>query len=253
MHTTHLLLMTIIACLGIRVIANSPNWLGTFSIDDSCDQNECCCVTEQATITKASDSQLLISTNVAGVPCQEQLNGSTTIAVLMPIPKDKSGFQITTRFLGTYNRFTLNDDSQSIANVNLQYPRCSGIGRRVSSNWLGTFIVDNSCDQSQCCCLVDQVRISKVSDLQLLVAANVAGTTCPQTKNISTAVEIPIPLPQDKYGFQLTTFFVGSYNRFTLTYDSQFIANANLQFPQCSGTAQRISSEFNSRLIRANE
>jgi hypothetical protein len=104
---------------GVCRSADPPNWLGTFNIDDSCDQNNCCCLSEQATITKANDAQLLVTANVSGVPCREQLNGSTTIAVLLPIPTDKSGFQITTNFLGTDNRFTLNSDSQYIANVNL--------------------------------------------------------------------------------------------------------------------------------------
>ncbi|CAF3772096.1 unnamed protein product [Rotaria sp. Silwood1] len=192
---------------------------------------------EQATITKASDTQLLVSANVAGIPCREQLNGSTTISVLIPIPTDKNGFQITTNFLGTNNRFTLSSDSQYIANVNLQYPKCSGMAHRVDSNWLGTFILDDSCVQSECCCLVDKVGISKLNNTQLLVTANVAGATC--GVHAPTTVEIPIPIPQDKHGFQLTTFFVGSINRFTLTYDNQYIANANLQAPRCSGMARR--------------
>jgi hypothetical protein len=227
---------------GVCLSANPPNWLGTFNIDDSCDQNECCCLSEQATITKVSDTQLLVTADVSGVPCREQLNGSTTIAVLLPIPADKFGFQLTTNFLGTNNRFTLNSDSQSIANVNLQYPKCSGMARRVNSNWLGTFLLDDSCLQTECCCLVEQVRISKASDTQLLVSANVAGATCSPQFNSSAAVEIPVPIPQDKHGFQLTTNFVGSTNRFTLTYDNEYIANVNLQAPKCSGMARRASS-----------
>ena len=227
---------------GICLSADPPNWLGTFNIDDSCNQNECCCVSEQATITKASDTQLLVLANVNGVPCREQLNGSTTIAVLIPIPQDKLGFQITTNFLGTDNRFTLNSDSQYIANVNLQYPKCSGMGRRVNNNWLGTFLLDDSCVQAECCCLVEQVKISKSSETQLLVSANVAGATCASQLNGTASVEIPVPIPQDKHGFQLTTIFVGSNNRFTLTYDNEYIANVNLQVPKCSGMARRYST-----------
>jgi len=242
MRTTTIFSTIALFLFGVCLSADLPNWLGIFNIDDSCNQNECCCVTEQATITMASDTQLLVSANVAGIPCREQLNGSTTIAVLIPTPADKGGFQITTNFLGTNNRFTLNSDSQYIANVNLQYPKCSGMGRRVNSNWLGTFLVDDSCLQNECCCLVEQVKISKLSDTQLLVSANVAGEACGPQLNISGPVEIPIPIPQDKHGFQLTTYFVGSNNRFTLTYDNQYIANANLQFPRCSGMARRFSS-----------
>ena len=222
--------------IGILFASDSPNWLGTFIIDESCNQNECCCLSEQATITKVSDTQMLVSGNVAGVPCQQQLNGSTTISVPLPIPSDKNGYQLTTNFLGTLNRFTLNGDSQSIANVNLQYPRCSGMGRRANNNWLGTYLVDESCDPNQCCCLIEQVKISTYSSTQYLVTAKVKGVTCP-----TSSMEIPIPIPQDKHGFQLTTFFVGSNNRFTLTYDNQYIANVNLQMPQCSGMAKRVS------------
>lgn len=227
---------------GVCQSADPPNWLGTFNVDNSCDENYCCCLSEQATITKVSDAQLLVTANVSGVPCREQLNGSTSIAVLLPVPTDQSGFQITTNFLGTNNRFTLNSDSQYIANVNLQYPRCSGMARRVTNNWLGTFLVDDSCLQAQCCCLVEQVTISSMNNTTLLVLARVAGAACGTQGPGSTPVEIPIPIPQDKNGFQLTTQFVGSINRFTLTYDNQYIANVNLQVPTCSGMARRIPS-----------
>jgi hypothetical protein len=242
MHKFTIFSTIVLLLVGICLSADPPNWLGTFFIDNSCDQYECCCLSEQATITKESDTQLLVTANVSGVPCREQLNGSTTIAVLVPIPTDKSGFQITTNFLGTDNRFTLSSDNQYIANVNLQYPKCSAMGQRVNNNWLGTFLLDDSCVQAECCCLVEQVKISKTSDTQLLVSANVAGATCGTQIIGSTPVEIPIPIPQDQHGFQLTTYFVGSINRFTLTYDNQYIVNVNLQVPRCSGMARRVSS-----------
>jgi len=116
------------------------------------------------------------------------------------------------------------------------------MGRRVNSNWLGTFLLDDNCVQAECCCLVEQVKISKLSDTQLLVSANVAGATCGSQVIGSTPAEIPIPIPRDKHGFQLTTYFVGSINRFTLSYDNEYIVNANLQVPKCSGMARRVSS-----------
>ena len=239
------IIVTIISLLLVgtfAAVSDSPNWIGTFNVDESCDQNECCCLAEQATITTATENQLLVSANVGGVPCHDQLNGSTTVSVLLPRPTGLDGYQISTNFLGTYNRFTLSSDSQYIAHVNLQYPRCSGMARRVASNWVGTFQLDNSCDQTQCCCLVQTAKISKVSDSQILVNTNIAGATCPHHSSVPVSIEIPLPMPQDKHGFQLTTFFVGSNNRFTLTYDNQFISNANLQVPQCSGMARRMDS-----------
>lgn len=225
--------------LSVSVSANLPNWLGIYNVDDSCNQNECCCLAEQATIAKFNETFLLVKANVAGVPCAQQLNGSTTISVLLPVPQDKSGFQITTIFLGTNNRFTLSDDSQYIANVNLQYPRCSGMARRVASNWLGTFNIDDSCNQNECCCLAEQATITKINDTELLVSGRVAGATCPTQPNGSSTIEVPISIPQDKNGFQITTNFLGTFNRFTLTYDSEYIANVNLQHPVCSGMGKR--------------
>ena len=237
--------VTILALLCIGSSDGAANWLGTFSLDNSCDQTECCCVSDQATITKASDTQLLISGNVAGAPCHSQLNGSTSISVLLPIPTDKDGYQIETNFLGTLNRFTLSDDSGYVANVNIQYPKCSGLATRVSSNWIGTFDVDGSCNQRECCCLSKQTKITKVSDTQLLVAGAVAGEPCKAQLNGSTYIEVPIPIPQDKQGFQITTNFLGTTNRFTLTYDNAYIANTNLQFPRCSGTGKRAAVDKN--------
>ncbi|CAF2732536.1 unnamed protein product [Rotaria sp. Silwood2] len=240
MNTVTIFLTITTSLLSVSLSANLPNWLGTFNIDNSCNQAECCCLDEEATIVKINESQLLITANVAGLPCQTQLNGSTTVSVPLPIPQDKNGFQITTSFLGTLNRFTLSADSQYIAHSNLQYPRCSGSAQRVVSNWLGTFNVDDSCDQNQCCCLSEQATITKISDTQLLVSAYVAGEPCQAQLNGSRTIEVPIPIPKDKNGFQITTIFLGTMNRFTLTYDNQYIANVNLQYPRCSGMGRRM-------------
>mgnify|MGYP001092208448 FL=1 len=242
---TWILIGTIAVVLfNVTLSDNTPNWLGSFTLDDSCNQLECCCLAEQATISKASDTQYLVTAGVAGVPCREQLNGSTTVAVLVPIPQEKNGFQLTTTFLGTQNRFTLNSNSDYIANVNLQSPRCSGMARRTASNWLGTFSVDDSCDQNECCCLSEKATITQIDATHLLVSVNVAGLPCKSQLNGSTSVEVPLPIPQDKNGFQLTTIFLGTENRFTLTYDNQYIANTNLQYPRCSGSARRVSTFF---------
>jgi hypothetical protein len=81
-----------------------------------------------------------------------------------------------------------------------------------------------------------------LSDTLLLVSANVACKACGTQGTGSTQAEIPIPVPQDKHGFQLITQFVGSLNRFTLTYDNEYIDNTNLQAPRCSGMARRVPS-----------
>jgi hypothetical protein len=241
MNSFTIILAIATALLSVSLSADVPNWLGTFNVDNSCNQLECCCLSEQATISKASDTQFLVSAHVSGKPCREQLNGSTTVTVLLPMPQDKSGYQITTTFLGTDNRFTLNEDSQYIANVNLQYPKCSGMARRAVSNWLGTFSIDDSCNQNECCCLSEQATISKLSDTQLLVSAHVAGAPCKAQLNGSTTIEVPIPIPHDKNGFQITTTFLGTVNRFTLTYDNQYVAHTNLQYPKCSGNGRQLS------------
>ena len=233
-HLVHL-------CLLVSI----PDWTGIYNVDDSCDQVDCCCVAEVATITMYSNTQLLVIANVAGAPCQQQLNGSVTVSVLVPIPQDKNGFQTTLNFLGTENRFTLSDDSQYLANANLESPKCSGMARKVVPNWLGTFKIDDSCDQNECCCLFEQATVTKMNDIQFLVSAHVAGKPCNSQLNGSTTVKIPVSIPQDKNGFQLTVDFLGSNNRFTLTYDNQYIAHANLQNPKCSAAGRRVEDSKN--------
>ena len=203
--------------------------------NDSCNLVDCCCVAEVVTIAMHNNTQLLVTADVAGVPCREQLNGSTTISVLVPIPQNKSGFQITTNFLDSENRFTLSDDSQYLANANLENPKCSAMARKVVPNWLGTFKIDDSCDQNVCCCLSEQATVTKMNDAQFLVSAHVAGMPCNAQLNGSTTVEIPVPIPQDKNGFQLTVNFLGTNNRFTLTYDNQYIAHVDLGSLRCNG------------------
>jgi hypothetical protein len=245
MHAYIINFIFLVGLVHLYLSASSPDWIGTYNVDDSCYQAECCCLSQHATISKINDAQLLVSASVAGVPCREQLNGSTTISELLPIPTDKNGYQLTTNFLGTTNRFTLSADNQYIANVNLQYPKCSGMARKVKSNWIGTFKVGESCNEADCCCLSEQAKITKLSDTQLLVSARVAGVPCKSQLNGSTSIEVPIPIPQDKNGYQITTTFLGTLNRFTLTYDDQYIAHANLDYPGCSGMAQRIDNNKN--------
>ncbi len=245
MHAYMINFILLVGLVHVYSSTSSPDWVGTYNIDSSCYEPECCCLSEQVTISKLSATTFSISASVAGAPCQEQLNGSTTITVMLPVPTDKNGYQITTNFLGTNNRFTLSADSQNIANANLQYPKCSGMARKTKTNWLGTFAIDSSCDQSTCCCLADQAKITRLDDTRLLVSANVAGVPCRTELNGSTSVEVPIPIPQDKNGYQITTNFLGTLNRFTLTYDNQNIAHSNMQFPQCSGMGQRIDDSKN--------
>lgn len=235
----------LISLVHVCSTASTPNWAGVYNLDSSCNQAECCCPVEKAIIIKSDDTHFLVTLNVAGAPCAEQLNGSTTASVPIPIPQDKNGFQITTNFLGSNNRFTLSDDSQYIANVNLQYPKCSGMAQRVTSNWLGTFDIDDSCNQNECCCLADQATISKLNDREYLVSAAVAGVPCRAQLNGSTTVQVPLPIPQDKNGFQITTVFLGTNSRFTLTYDNQYIANVNIESPRCSGMGRRAKEAKN--------
>lgn len=226
----------------IGVSTDAPNWTGLFQLDNSCNQNECCCVDNQVKISSANNTHYLISANIAGVPCVEQLNRTNVVNIYLSKPTDQSGYQITTSFLGSNNRFTLSSDSEYIAHVNLDSPRCSGMARRVTSQWEGKYIVDKSCDESQCCCLADEVTISKANEREYLVSGSVSGQPCKQQLNGSTTIEARIPIPQDMYGYQLTTNFLGTNNRFTMTFDNEYVANVNLQYPRCSGMARRKST-----------
>ena len=82
--------------------------------------------------------------------------------------------------------------------------------------------------------------------MQLLVSGNVDSATCEVHFNRSSSVEISISVSKDKHCFQLTTSFMGSINRFTLTYGTQYIIYANLQVPVCSGMARRKRGLFQS-------
>jgi hypothetical protein len=108
-----------------------------------------------------------------------------------------------------------------------------------SPKWTGTFEIDGSCEQAHCCCLTGPTTISKENDTELLVTGSVAGDPCHGQLNGSTTITVPFPVPQDKNGFQITMNFLGSNSRFTLSADSQYIANVNLEFPTCSDSAHR--------------
>ncbi|CAF3339838.1 unnamed protein product [Rotaria sp. Silwood1] len=245
MQVSIISLIFLVGFVHVCLSATTPEWIGFYNVDNSCNQATCCCLSEQVKITKANNTHFLVEANVAGVPCQAQLSGATSISVPLLIPQDKNGFQITTMFLGTNNRFTLSADSQYIAHANLQSPQCSGSARRAVSNWVGTFNIDDSCNQDECCCLSEQATISKKSETQYLVAGRVAGKPCAAQLNGSTTVEVTIGAPQDKNGFQITTNFLSTNNRFTLTYDNQYVANVNLQYPQCSGMGRRVDENKN--------
>ncbi|CAF3477743.1 unnamed protein product [Rotaria socialis] len=110
-----------------------PEWTGIFDVDESCDQTECCCISKRAIITRPENTRLLITANVAGAACRDIVNTSTSISSLIPIPQEKNGFQIITKFLSSDCRFTLSYDSKFIVDINLQYPKCSGTGIRVEN------------------------------------------------------------------------------------------------------------------------
>jgi hypothetical protein len=55
MHIITIFSTSTLLFFSVCLSAIPPNWLGTFNIDDSCNQNKCC-LSEQATIR---DTQLL--------------------------------------------------------------------------------------------------------------------------------------------------------------------------------------------------
>ena len=119
--------------IGLALICLSdagPQWTGTFKIDGSCVEADCCCLTGIVTVTQLNNTDLLVSGNVAGAPCQAQLNGSTAISVPLPVPQEKDGYQLTTFFLGSHSRFTLSQDNQYIVDVNYDAPKCSDSAKR---------------------------------------------------------------------------------------------------------------------------
>ncbi|CAF1214784.1 unnamed protein product [Didymodactylos carnosus] len=104
-----------------------PNWIGLWDVKPGCNEDECCCFVNQASVS-SNPHGLTIDTDVRGAPCQEQLNASH---VKFDIPSQPE-FVNELIILGSWNRFAQSVDQNTIYQKNLQYPRCSAGAIRVT-------------------------------------------------------------------------------------------------------------------------
>ncbi|CAF0848253.1 unnamed protein product [Didymodactylos carnosus] len=110
-----------------------------------------------------------------------------------------------------------------------------------SSQWIGTFKTDNSCDQSKCCCLNGTVTISEQDANNLELVAPLAGQ-CDSHKEI----EVPLVKPA---GYITTINFGGQTFDAQLTADNKTISIVYGMNNVCSVNAVRDSGQQLSQWI----
>lgn len=108
-------------------ISSTPNWIGTYQMDNLCLITTCCCLTNQVKIFQTGYNQLQVSGSAVG-SCTGFLS---TITLTLTTP---TGFQAAVTWSGQTIRMLLGQDSSSITFVNVNYPYCSATALRTSYN-----------------------------------------------------------------------------------------------------------------------
>jgi hypothetical protein len=111
--------------LFVGTISSTPNWIGTYQMDGSCDTSQCCCLINQIFVSEPN-TQILISGAVTGI-CA---NLPSTVALTAPIPT--TSFQVLLSWYGEVLRFQLGQDNNYLSLVNINYPYCSATAVRLS-------------------------------------------------------------------------------------------------------------------------
>ncbi|CAF3808301.1 unnamed protein product, partial [Rotaria sordida] len=52
---------------SLGTISSTPNWIGTFLMDNACDTSSCCCLTNQVTLSQVTNNQLQITGSITGL------------------------------------------------------------------------------------------------------------------------------------------------------------------------------------------
>jgi hypothetical protein len=108
-------------------ISSTPNWIGTFLMDNACDTSTCCCLSNQIILSKTTNNQLQITGSVTG-----QCNGlSSTISLTQSIP---TSFQTVLTWSGETIRLQLGQDNSYLSFVNTNNAYCSATALRTSYN-----------------------------------------------------------------------------------------------------------------------
>lgn len=100
-----------------------------------------------------------------------------------------------------------------------------------AQTWSGQFLVQDGCDQSQCCCLIEKVTITGPVQSKLLLEAQASGYYCTPQK-ITEFIDYP-------EGFTAFYTFLQDILVITLSADSQSITVRSTSLPQCHGRAIR--------------
>ncbi|UJR38739.1 hypothetical protein I4U23_031404 [Adineta vaga] len=105
--------------------SSTPNWVGTYQIDSSCDTSTCCCFTNQILLTTTSSSLLQLNGTLSG-----RCVGSSNVvsyAVTMP-----TNFALGFTWYGQTLRVILSQDSSYLTLVDNTVGYCSGTALRTS-------------------------------------------------------------------------------------------------------------------------
>jgi hypothetical protein len=109
------------------VTSSTPNWIGTFQMDNACDTNTCCCLSNQITLSTTSNNQIQIVGNVTGV-CSDF---SSPITLIQSMP---TSFRMIVAWSLESIRLQLSRNNYYISFVNIKYPYCSASASRTSSD-----------------------------------------------------------------------------------------------------------------------
>jgi hypothetical protein len=103
-------------------------------------------------------------------------------------------------------------------------------------NWTGTFLMDNGCDTTVCCCLSNQITLTQITGNQIQITGSVNG----QCASVGSTVTLVAPIPT---GFQTGFFWGIEPVRLQLGQDNSYLSFVNTGTGQagCSATALRIS------------
>ncbi|CAF1201321.1 unnamed protein product [Rotaria sordida] len=110
---------------SLGTISSTPNWIGTFLMDNACDTSSCCCLTNQVTLSQVTNNQLQITGSITGL-CTIF---SSPITLIQSMP---TGFQVFITWSGETIRLQLGQDNSYISFVNIKHGKCSTTGLRTS-------------------------------------------------------------------------------------------------------------------------
>ncbi|CAF1112657.1 unnamed protein product [Adineta steineri] len=112
---------------GLGTVSSTPNWIGTYQMDNACDTSICCCYTNQVFFSQITSNQLQISGSVTGA-CS---GSSSTATLTLSMP---STFQTLLIWSTETIRLQLGQDNSYISFVNTARGSCSTSGMRTSYN-----------------------------------------------------------------------------------------------------------------------